>query len=239
MEKQLEEDIRKFLSISYGYGYGSGDGSGYGSDYGDGYGDGYGSGDGYGYGYGDSYGDGYGYGSGDGSGDGYGYGYGSGSGDGSGISEFNGQKVWNIDGVQTIIDSVHDTYAKGSILSRDFTLTPCFIVKAGNCFAHGETLRKAFNDAMAKALKKMPLDERISMFKEQFPDPGVKIHASQLYEWHNTLTGSCEMGRKRFARDHGIDIDTDSLTVREFITLTKDSYGSDAIKELAKAYNLC
>ena len=57
-------------------------------------------------------GDGSGSGSGSGSGDGYGDGY------GDGIKEINGQRVYMIDGVPTLIDRVRGDYAKGSILSR-------------------------------------------------------------------------------------------------------------------------
>ena len=46
------------------------------------------------------------------------------------------------------------------------------------------------------------------------------------------------MGRNQFARDHGININTDSFTIREFINLTKGSYGSDAIHKLAEAYGI-
>ena len=258
MESQLEDCIRAFLTVSsgsgdgsgygsgdgsgygdgdgYGYGYGSGDGDGYGDGSGDG--SGYGSGDGYGYGdgdgdgYGDGSGDGYGYGSGDG------YGYGDGDGSGDGITEFNGKRVWKIDGVATIIESVHNSYAIGSILNVDFTLIPCYIAKVGNWFAHGDTLRKAFGDANLKALKNTPVEERIARFKEEFPDADKKIPARRLWEWHHTLTGSCEAGRNQFAREHNISINTDTFTVREFIKLTCKSYGSDVIIKLGKAYNV-
>ena len=116
----LETRIKAFLSVSYGSGYGSGCGSGYGSGCGSGYGSGCGSG----------YGDG----CGDGCGDGY----------GSGIKEMNGDKVYVIDDVPTIIKSVHDNIAQGFILNNDLTLQPCYIVKEQNKFAHGDTLHDAF-----------------------------------------------------------------------------------------------
>ena len=223
MEKNLEDSIKKFLAVSDG----SGDGSGYG----------YGDGDGYGYGYG--YGDG----DGDGSGDGYG----SGSGSGSGIPEFNGKKVYQIDGVPTIIEKITTVelkkspvwqFAEGFILQSDFTLTPCFIAKIDNCFAHGETLRQAITDATSKALERMPLEDRINKFKEKYPDADVKIPARELYDWHHTLTGSCTMGRDNFAKEHNIDVDKDEFTIREFIALTCKSYGSDIIIKLAEAYGI-
>ena len=211
MEK-IEENIKKFLSAC------SGNGSGFGDGFGDGDGDGYG--DGYG----------------DGDGDGSGYGYGSGYGDG--ISEFNGMKVYQVDGVATIINSVHGSYAKGHVLNTDFTLTPCFIAKVENCFAHGESLRQARNDAMNKAMKRMPLEDRIERFREQYPDPDAIIPARELYEWHGVLTGSCEMGRKQFARDYDIDINRHKLSVKMFVKLTMHSYGSDAISKLAESYGI-
>ena len=181
---------------------------------------------------------GYGYGYGSGSGSGSGYGYGDGSGDGSGISEFNGQKVYQVDGVATLIDSVHGNYANGHILNGDFTLTPCFIARVEDSFAHGETLRKAIEDATNKAMEQMPIEKRIEKFRAQWPDADKKIPARDLYDWHHILTGSCAMGRNQFARDHGIDIEKDSFTVKEFIQLTKDSYGSDAIRKLAESYGI-
>ena len=184
----------------------------------------------------DGSGDGSGYGDGDGSGSGYGSG--SGSGYGSGITEFNGQKVWMIDGVATIIESVNGNFAKGHILNGDFTFTPCYVAKVDNCFAHGPTLHKSHADAMAKALERMPLEKRIEKFKDAHPDPDTKIPARKLYDWHHTLTGSCEMGRNRFASEHGINIDTDSFTVREFVNLTSHSYGSEAIRKLSEAYGI-
>ncbi len=232
MEKRLEEQIEQFLTVSYGYG--DGYGYGYGSGYGYGYG--YGSGYGYGYGYGSGSGSGDGDGSGDGSGDGYGYGYGYG--DGDGITEFKGKKVYQIDSVPTLIDKVHGSYAVGSILNNDFTLTPCYIAKAGNSFAHGETLKKAKLDAEAKELERMPIEERIKKFHEAFPDANTKIPARQLYDWHHILTGSCQMGRDQFAHQHDIDIDHDEFTVCEFVSLTCHSYGSDSIKRLAESYGI-
>ena len=147
-------------------------------------------------------------------------------------------KVYQIDGVATLIESVHGNYAKGSILRSDFTLKPCYIARVDDSFAHGETLRKAMQDAASKAMERMPLEDRISEFKKLFPYADTMIPARKLYEWHHILTGSCEMGRKQFARDNNIDIDSDHFTIREFISLTKHSYGSSAIRKLAEAYGI-
>ena len=105
--------------------------------------------------------------------DGYGdgYGSGSGSGDGSGLKKHGEHTVYDIDGVQTLIYSVHGIYAKGAIVNSDLTLTPCFIAKVDDYFAHGETLQKAVADARAKALQNTPVEERIDAFVSLCADP--------------------------------------------------------------------
>ena len=139
-----------------------------------------------------------------------------------------------IDDVQTIIAHIHGNYAKGFILNSDLTLTPCFVVKARNCFAHGETLREAQIALEEKLFDDMDVDEKISLFIEQFPDMKKKYSAQAFYTWHNKLTGSCEMGRKAFVKNHGIDIENDAMTVAEFIDLTRDSFGGSVIQQLEK-----
>ena len=230
----MEEQIKLFLSsgYGYGYGYGYGDGSGYGYGYGDGsgsgygYGDGSGSGDGSGYGYGD--GDGYGYGYGYGSVSGSGYGYG----DGDGIKTFNGDKVYIIDDIPTIIKHIHDNVAKGYILNDDFTLTKTFVAKENGKFAHGETLHDAFASLQEKLYDDSTEEERLEAFKKHFPDFTKKVSAKELFHWHHVLTGSCEQGRLSFCTNKGIDIEKDSFTIYEFIELTKESYTGYIIKKL-------
>lgn len=189
---------------------------------------GYGSGDGYGYGYGDGSGTGY------GTGDGYGDGYDSGDGYGSGygIKKYDGEDVHMIDGVQTIITSVHGDIAKGFILQGDLTLTPCFIAKVDGCFAHGETVRQAVTDARDKAFERLAQEERITAFLNAIK-PNTAYPVMTLYDWHHRLTGSCEAGRKAFAKDHGIDLNAD-MTREAFFELTKDAYGGSVIREAMK-----
>ncbi len=182
---------------------------------------GYGSG--YGYGDGDGYGSGYGYGYGDGDGSGYG------DGDGSGIKKYDGEDVHMIDGVQTIITAVHGNIAKGFILQGDLTLTPCFVAKVDGFFAHGETVRQAVTDARDKAFEDLPQEERITAFLDTIK-PNTAYPVMTLYDWHHRLTGSCEAGRKAFAKDHGIDLSAD-MTREAFFELTKDAYGGSVIRE--------
>ncbi|MBV3856146.1 hypothetical protein KSY24_20660 [Bacteroides thetaiotaomicron] len=215
MGKVMEDKIKQFLNTGSGSGYGSGDGSGYGS------GDGSGDGSGYGYGYG------YGYGSGDGSG------YGSGDGSGSGVKSVNGNTIYIVDNIPTIITNVKGNIAKGFIFQSDLSLTPCFIVKGNNQFSHGSTLHEAFESLQEKLYDDSTEEERIDKFKENFSDFSKKYSAKELFVWHHILTGSCKAGRESFCRDKGIDVDNDKFTVYEFIELTRNSYGGEVIRKLS------
>jgi hypothetical protein len=138
-----------------------------------------------------------------------------------------------IDGVKTLIDEVNGNFAKGHILKGDLTLEPCWIAKVGGQFAHGKDIHAAHTDAIAKHQRRMPLEERLDSFINEHPDMEAKYAGTDLFKWHNILTGSCEMGRRAFCKDRGLDPEKDSFTVEEFIRLTCNSYGSDVIRQLA------
>lgn len=142
-----------------------------------------------------------------------------------------------IDDTPTLIESVHGQYAKGKILNIDLTLTHCYVARCRDFFAHGDTLAAAKADAEKKALKDEPIENRIDRFVSTYPDVDKAISNAELYKWHNSLTGSCEFGRKQFAKDHNIDIENGSMTIREFVELTKNAFGGEVIKQLKVRYN--
>lgn len=230
------ENIKKFLATDYncdsdsGFGYGNYDGYGGGNGYGDrnGYGDGEGYCDGY------DNGDGYGYGYGDGNGNGNGYvdSYGNGFDyDCNDITFIDGHSVYMVDGIPTIITNVKRNLAKGFMLNIDLTTTPCYIAKCGNTFAHGETLTCAREALQDKLFDNMSEEERIDVFLDTF-NTTDKYPAKLFYNWHHRLTLSCEMGRQAFVKNHGIDLDNDVFTVREFCELCKNDYGNSVIRKI-------
>ena len=146
----------------------------------------------------------------------------------------NNQKVYLIDGVETIIKSIKGNLASGFIVNSDLTLTPCFIAKGENQFAHGSTAKEAVESLQAKLFKSTPIEKRIEMFNAKFTK-GVKYPAIEFYNWHHILTGSCKLGRDSWCKDRGINIDSDTFTVAEFIELTKNAYGSEIITSLELA----
>ena len=182
-------------------------------------------------------GDGPGYGSGDGPGYGSGDGSGSGSGSCDGIKVFNGDKVYLVDNILTIFISIRGNVAKGYILQSDLQLKPCFIVKENNKFAHGNTIRDAFNSLQEKLYDDSTEEERIEAFKKKFPEYDVKYDNGDLFTYHHVLTGSCRMGRESFVSDRGLSLDG-KTSIREFVELTKNAYGGDIIKKLPSAYRI-
>ena len=183
-------------------------------------GSGSGSGDGYGSGSGSGYGSG--------SGSGYGYGY--------GLKTYNGQKVYMIDGFQTLIYHVHGGFVEGAIIKDDLTLEHCYVAKVHDFFAHGKTINDAYNDASCKYFESAPLEDRIERFKSKFPTLDTIVDGSVLFDWHHILTGSCKFGREQFCKEHGLDPEKTRMTVTQFIQLTLNAYGGDSIKALAQSY---
>ena len=174
-------------------------------------------------------GSGYGDGSGAGSGSGDGYGY------GDGVKELSGHKVCDIDGVSTFIYAVRGNVAKGVVLGRDMTLKDCWIARRGNFFSHGDTLHEAVEAVEAKWRENRPLDERIAEFMKTHP--ALDEEYGDLFDWHHILTGSCEFGRRQWCDGHGYK-PTDSITLRAFFEQTKNDYGRDVIRRVAKEYGL-
>lgn len=236
------EEVQNFLSIkppiygSCGSGFGFSDYSGCG--YGDGSGQGYASkdGSGFGNGCGSGYSNFFGYGFGCVCGRGFdksdGYDEGSYC---NNILTFNGNIVDNVDMLPTIIIQVKNNFAKGYIIKDDLTLESCYIAKIGNFFAHGKTLKDAVSDVVKKQGKNMSIEERIKNFVKIFGSLNSEHTGKEYYDWHHFLTGSCQMGRDKFCKAHNIDL-SKKYTVKYFLDITKNSYGSNVIKLVREAY---
>ena len=232
--EMLEEKIREFSDISNGSctGASAGKGDAIGRGFGGGYGicnndhngtDGVCAGVDVGRGYG----------CGDGSPDGNGYGYF----DNLSLKEINGNIVYIIDDIPTIITSVRNNIAKGFIVKNDLQFEPCYVVKENNEFAHGDTLKDAFMSLQEKLYDDSTEEERIEAFKKQFPEYDIKYNNRDLFVYHHVLTGSCRMGRESFVSNKGLSLDG-KTSVREFVKLTQDAYGGDIIKKLPEAYGI-
>ena len=151
------------------------------------------------------------------------------------ILTFNGNIVDNVDMLPTIIIQVKNNFAKGYIIKDDLILESCYIAKIGNFFAHGKTLKDAVSDVVKKQGKNMSIEERIKNFVKIFGSLNSKHTGKEYYDWHHFLTGSCQMGRDKFCKAHNIDL-SKKYTVKYFLDITKNSYGSNIIKLVREAY---
>lgn len=150
------------------------------------------------------------------------------------IKSINGMTVYNIDDVPTIILKIKGNIAKCKILRKDLTFDDCYVAKGNNMFAHGKTIKEAVISLQGKIINSLDVDERIEEFKKMF-NKTDKYSASEFYEWHYMLTGSCELGRKKFIEEHDIKL-TDTFTVKEFIKICENSYANEIIKKLKEFY---
>ena len=216
------EEINKILEFVSDSGSGSGSGSGYG------YGSVNGDGSGYGSGPGSVNGDGYGYGS------GYGYGYGPGSVNIK-LKKYKSDNIFYIDNIPTIIDSIHKNVAKGKIINQtDFSIKICYIAKVNGYFAHENSIKKAIKTAESKMFLNMNIEDKINKFIALFNNKD-KYSGKEFYNWHNILTGSCEMGRNNFIERNNIDL-SKKYTVKYFINICQNDFGGEIIKQLKKYY---
>lgn len=213
------------MGYSSGFGYSSNDGSGAGFASGSGFDTGIGCASGIGNLI--ENGDDVGLANGDGHQNGSGYGF--------GIASFCGQKVYNIDTIATIIQSVHGNYAKGFILNSDFTLKKTYIAKGFGWFAHGSTLREAHEYLEYKIETYMSIEEKQDEFKRKF-NKNDSYSGEEFFEWHHLLTGSCLLGRETFVKAKGLDLKA-KYTVNEFLKIVEGAYGWDSIEGLKEFYD--
>lgn len=135
-----------------------------------------------------------------------------------------------IDGISTTLTQIQGNFAKGYVSDEDAS-TECFIAKGSGLFAHGKTIKDAFKSLQNKINIQLPLQKRLETFKSKFPSFDIKVKAQELYDWHFYLTGSCSFGRKLFMKEHNID-NNDMVSVRDFLEMSKNSYGGEIIKML-------
>ena len=144
--------------------------------------------------------------------------------------------VCDVDNVPTIITNIRGDIAEGYTLRNNVESVPCYIAKVGDYLAHGATTHEALQSAQEKYDGSRPLSERIADTTAKYPTLDTVVPHKELYALHHTLTGSCKFGRDEFAASHGLDPEKGEMTMRQFIELTKNAYGGDAVRELLHAY---
>lgn len=88
-----------------------------------------------------------------------------------------------------------------------------------------------------KYVHNKPVEEKIRLFKEKYPDRNAIVPLKDLFAWHHILTrGGCGE-RDDVLEKHHYDLENGSASINEFIEVAKESYGNDIIKKLEESYN--
>lgn len=100
----------------------------------------------------------------------------------------------------------------------------------------GDVVLDPFGGLGTVALMAMKMGRRgytIELNEQYYKDAVNYLEAEDA----NRLTGSCLMGRNAFAKDNGIDVANDTMTVADFISYTRNAYGGDIIRKLDAEIN--
>jgi len=171
--------------------------------------------------------------------------YGSGDGDGSGngysyddiiIHIYRGKDVYYINKLPVIIYSIEENIALCDMINiNNFALNRCYFAKYNNVFAYSYTAKYALEAAMDDYIRLHDIDSRILLFKEKFL-PNIKYSAKEFCKWYSLLNDVSSFDYNLFFKKKGINLDKDEFTVKYFIELTINGYGSSIIKKLNDYY---
>ena len=125
-------------------------------------------------------------------------------------------KYIKVDGLFTEV-----VYKKGNVYQVKKIGNPkeFYLVTDGTKWAHGNTLKEAYQDLVYKVTNRSKKD-----FEHLTLDSVLTFEDSVAC--YRTITSACSFGTRDFVESNGIE-ETDR-TVREIIELTKNSYGNDS-----------
>lgn len=146
------------------------------------------------------------------------------------LRKYNNRDVIYVDGLATVVESVHKNIIKGFILGDDFSEEKTFVAQNNGYTAHGKTIKDALKAAEDKFFNSLGFESKKQKFLKNFSEKNKKYPAKDFFDWHFYLTGSCLQGRLSFVKEKNIDIEKDSFTVEEFFELTKGVFGWERLQ---------
>jgi len=130
--------------------------------------------------------------------------------------------TWN-DGKYILVDGIFTevVYKKGNVyqVKRLNNPTEFYLVTDGTKWAHGDTLKEAYQDLVYKVTNRSKED-----FEHLTLDSVLTFEDSVAC--YRTITSACSFGTRDFVESNGF-VEKDR-TIREIIELTKGSYGNDS-----------
>jgi len=133
----------------------------------------------------------------------------------------NNPIIWN-DGKYIRVDGIFTevVYKKGNVYQVKELTDPneFYLVTDGTKWAHGDTLKEAYQDLVYKVTNRSKED-----FEHLTLDSVLTFEDSVAC--YRTITSACSFGTRDFVESNGF-VEKDR-TIREIIELTKGSYGND------------
>jgi len=129
---------------------------------------------------------------------------------------WNNGKYIKVDGLFTEV-----VYKRGNVYQVKKIGNPkeFYLVTDGTKWAHGDTLKEAYQDLVYKVTNRSKKDfEHLTL--------NSILTFEESIACYRTITGACSFGTRDFVESNGI-VEKDR-TVLEIIELTKDSYGNDS-----------
>ena len=130
--------------------------------------------------------------------------------------------IWE-DGKYILVDGLFTevVYKRGNVYQVKKIGNPkeFYLVTDGTKWAHGDTLKEAYQDLVYKVTNRSKKDfEHLTL--------NSILTFEESIACYRTITGACSFGTRDFVESNGI-VEKDR-TVLEIIELTKDSYGNDS-----------
>ena len=94
--------------------------------------------------------------------------------------------------------------------------------------AHGESVKKAIKDVNFKYMSQENVEDNVKRIKEK---------GMVTPEDYRLITGSCELGTRKFCEENKIDYDKDSMPIKDVLELTKNAYMGHKFAELMQGGN--
>ena len=133
--------------------------------------------------------------------------------------------IWE-DGKYILVDGIFTevVYKKGNVYQVKKIGNPkeFYLVTDGTKWAHGDTLKEAYQDLVYKVTNRNKED-----FEHLTLDSVLTFEDSVAC--YRTITSACSFGTRDFVKSNGIE--EKDRTIREIIELTKDRYGNDSFTE--------
>jgi len=134
----------------------------------------------------------------------------------------NNPITWN-DGKYILVDGIFTevVYKKGNVYQVKRLNNPkeFYLVTDETKWAHGDTLKEAYQDLVYKVTNRSKED-----FEHLTLDSVLTFEES--IACYRTITGACSFGTRDFVKSNGIE--EKDRTISEIIELTKDRYGNDS-----------